>query len=498
MELAPFPFADNVFRHRPRERVRVVRILIPHVAITTETGEVTRAVLDDLIRRALDTSSTKPFAVEVFDSTAQRFLFLREGQIYAAAEVVGGQISPGSIRDFLTGSTHMNFPRATLFELNARILHSLLVIAQKKPALRVMTNLVDLDEFLDRIEKEGKSAIVCASRDEYLAVLRYEKGKTAASFNGRVSTTPREGSLRDEFLVNVYTQAASQPLTVSLYEDFLVSYAPDARNVPASFRGRFDDLFLSKPPVLVLRFKDREMGRWEMDRPRLRVGRTPDNDIVIDNLAVSRLHALIEEEKGDYFIKDCDSLNGIEVNGERVKRRRLIDGDEVSIAKHTILFRVPSGHAVVEAEEKAGFDQTMIFSRSAVTPGPLNAPGRPERTPAPAGAGRPRADVNATVAVATVAVRRPRLVARDEFGERVIEVGEGGLAIGSDENADIRIEGMFVAGKHARIVVDGGRVVLQKLAGLRPVKVGGKAVREIELKDNDEIQIGNESFVFYE
>jgi len=46
--------------------------------------------------------------------------------------------------------------------------------------------------------------------------------------------------------------------------------------------------------------------------------------------------------------------------------------------------------------------------------------------------------------------------------------------------------------------MEAGRVVLQKLAGLRPVKVGGKTVRELELKDNDEIQIGNESFVFHE
>jgi pSer/pThr/pTyr-binding forkhead associated (FHA) protein len=478
-----------------------VRIQIPHVAIITETGEVTRTALDDLIRNGLDVSREKPCALEIFDAATQRFLFLREGQIYAAAEVNAGQVTPGAIRDFLIGTTHMSFPRGVLFELNARILHSLLVIAQKKPALRVMTNLVDLDELVDRIEKEGKSAIVCASRDDYLAVLRYEKGRTAGSFHGLLSTTPREGTPREEFLVNVYTQAAAQPLTVSLYEDFLVSYASDARNVPPSFRGRFDDVFLSKPPLLVLRFKDREIGRWEMDRARLRVGRTPDNDIVIDNLAVSRLHALIEEEKGEYFIKDCDSLNGVEVNGERVKRHRLEDGDEISIAKHTILFRVPSGHAMVEPDEnKAGFDQTMIFSRSAITPAPMNAAPRPERTPAPAGAERPRADVNSTMAVNAVAVatRRPRLVARDEFGERVIEVGENGIAIGSDENADIRIEGMFVAGKHARIVVEGSRIVLQKLAGLRPVKVGGKAIREIELKDNDEIQIGHESFVFHE
>jgi pSer/pThr/pTyr-binding forkhead associated (FHA) protein len=467
-----------------------VRIQIPHVSIIVESSEVTRASLDDLIRRALDASGAKPCALEVFDESTQRFLFLREGQIYAAAEVTGGQMAPTSIRDFLLGSTHMNFPRVALFELNTRLLHSILVVAQKKPALRVMTNLVDLDELLDRIENEGKSSIVCASRDEYLALLRYEKGKTAASFHGRLSTTSREGSLREEFLVNVYTTAAKQPLTVSLYEDFLVAYAIDAKNIPSTFLGRFDDLFLSKPPIIVLRFKDREMGRWEMDRPRLRVGRTPDNDIVIDNLAVSRLHALIEEEKGDYFVKDCDSLNGTEVNGERVQRRRLSDGDEISIAKHTIQFRMPTGHAVIEPESTAaGFDQTMVFSRNS---GPLPAGPAPQRSALAPDRAR---SIDATV---VVAVRRPRLVARDAYGERVIEVGDAGLSIGSDENADIRIEGMFVAARHARIVVEHGRIVLQKLAGLRPVRVGGKPVHEIELKDNDEIQIGNESFVFHE
>ncbi|HET6349156.1 MAG TPA: FHA domain-containing protein, partial [Candidatus Krumholzibacteria bacterium] len=340
-----------------------MRILIPHTRIIDESGEVTRASLNELIRRGIDASSVKPCALEVYDAVAQRVVFLREGQIYAAADVTGGQVTTISIRDFLLGSSHMTFPRMVLFEQNTRILHSLLVIAQKKPVLRVMTNLVDLDELLDRIENDGKSAIVSAARDEYLALLRYEKGKTAAFSHGLISTIPRESSLREDFLVSVYTQAATKPLTINLYEDFLVSYAPDARNIPASFCGNFEDLFLSKPPVLVLRFKDREMGRWEMDRPRLRIGRTPDNDIVIDNLAVSRLHALIEEEKGEYYVKDCDSLNGTEVNGARIQRRHLIDGDEITIAKHTILFRTPSGHAVLEPETtSAGFDQTMVFS----------------------------------------------------------------------------------------------------------------------------------------
>ncbi|HEX6790688.1 MAG TPA: FHA domain-containing protein [Candidatus Krumholzibacteria bacterium] len=477
-----------------------MRILIPHVASITETGEVTRAVLDELIRRGLDTSSVKPCAIELHDAASQRILFLRERQVYAAAETVNGQITATSIRDFLIGSTRMSFPAVALYELNTRILHSMLVIAQKKPVLRVMTNLVDLDEMLNRIESEGRSSIVCASRDDYLAVLRYEKGRVSALCHGRFASATRESTLREEFLVGVYTQAAASPLTVSLYEDFLVSYAADARNVPAEFNGRFHDLFLSKPPVLVLRLKEREIGRWEMDRPALRIGRTPDNDIVIDNLAVSRLHAVIEESKGEHFVRDCDSLNGTEVNGERVQRCRLHDGDEITIAKHTIVFRTPGGHAVIESETtKDGFDQTMIFSRASVTPGPipapLPAPRQPSATPTVVDRARPSRHA-APVAVA--ARRTPRLVARDEFGERVIEISERGVLIGSDENADIHIDGMFVAAHHARIVVESGRVLLQKLAGLRPVKVGGRAVREIELKDNDEIQIGHESFVFHE
>jgi len=470
-----------------------VRILIPHVAIIAESGEVTKSSLNDLMHRSLEASAAKPCALEVFDANTQRLLFVRERQIYAAAEVVGGQLAPISIRDFLLGTAHMNFPRVALLELNTKILHSVLVVAQKKPALRVMTNMVDLDELLNRIENEGKSAIVAAVRDSFLALLRYEKGKTAAFCHERMAPTPREGSLREEFLVNVYTQAATQPLTVSLYEDFLVSYAPDAKNVPNQFHGLFDDLFLSKPPVVVLRFKEREIGRWEMDRPRLRIGRTPDNDIVIDNLAVSRLHALIEEEKGTYTVKDCDSLNGTEVNGVRITKRQLYDGDEISIAKHTILFRVPTGHAVAEPDTAAaGYDQTMVFTRPATTPTP--APGT--LRPAPARPSLAEVHGDSTVAVATR--RIPRLVAYDEHGMRTIEIAESGLVIGSDEHADVRIEAMFVAARHAEIVLEGGRVLLRRVGGLRPVKVGGKPIREIELKNNDEIQIANESFVFHD
>jgi FHA domain len=448
-------------------KVDNVRTTIPHAAVLGESGEVTKSSLNDLIRGALDASTSKPCALEVCDSVTQRVLFLRDRQIYAAAESQAGQFSPTSIRDFLVGVAQMNFPRAYWYELNTKILHSMLVVTQKKPALRVMTNLVDLDELLDKIETEGKSSIVAATRDDFFALLRYEKGKVAALCTELSSATPREGSFREEFLVKVYTRSADKPLTISLYEDFLVSYAPDAKNLPDTFDGRFDDVFLSKPPIVALRFKEREIGRWEVDRPRLRIGRTPDNDIVIDNLAVSRLHALIEEEKGGYFVRDCESLNGTEVNGMRITRRKLEDGDEIAIAKHTILFRLQGGHAISEPETSAGFDQTMIFQRSSSAGAqPVAAPSPP---PIPT---MTSSDTRTAIMAAVDHKRAPRLVVHTEFGDRVVEIEDEGVVIGKDQDADVYVDGLFIAGRHT--------------------------VKEVELKDNDEIRIASESFVFHE
>jgi pSer/pThr/pTyr-binding forkhead associated (FHA) protein len=231
---------------------------------------------------------------------------------------------------------------------------------------------------------------------------------------------------------------------------------------------------------VILRFKDREIGRWEMDRPRLRIGRTPDNDIVIDNLGVSRLHAVIEEDKGAYSVRDCDSLNGTVVNGERTPHKTLQDGDEISIGKHTIVFRVPSGHAVPEPETIAGFDQTMIITRGAA----LHQ--KTVEAPATPGPGAPAGE------------RIPRLVIHTELGDRVVEIAEEAVTIGRDADADVRVNGLFVGSRHAEITRENGRVVLRRVGGLRAVKVRGKAVKEVELKDNDEIQIASESFVFHE
>ncbi|HKW33149.1 MAG TPA: FHA domain-containing protein [Candidatus Acidoferrum sp.] len=66
------------------------------------------------------------------------------------------------------------------------------------------------------------------------------------------------------------------------------------------------------------------------------IGRAPDNDLSVDNLAVSSYHAKIFFEGGRMVIEDLNSLNGTFVNDLRVERATLHDGDKVHIGKHII------------------------------------------------------------------------------------------------------------------------------------------------------------------
>lgn len=74
---------------------------------------------------------------------------------------------------------------------------------------------------------------------------------------------------------------------------------------------------------------------------RTTVGRHPDSDVFLDDVTVSRNHAVIAREGGDYVISDEGSLNGTYVNRRRIERQTLIDSDELQIGKFKLTFITP-------------------------------------------------------------------------------------------------------------------------------------------------------------
>jgi pSer/pThr/pTyr-binding forkhead associated (FHA) protein len=98
------------------------------------------------------------------------------------------------------------------------------------------------------------------------------------------------------------------------------------------------------------------------------IGRLPDNTIHVDNLSVSGHHARIVQENGQWVLYDEGSTNGTYVNGQRVSRAVLADGDSVHIARHIIAF----------ADDFAPEPQVPV-APSAVPPAAIAAPVTPAK-----------------------------------------------------------------------------------------------------------------------
>jgi hypothetical protein len=80
------------------------------------------------------------------------------------------------------------------------------------------------------------------------------------------------------------------------------------------------------------------LGEVELDKERVTVGRHPQNDIVLDHRAVSGHHAAFTTTTTDAFLEDVGSTNGTFVNGERIRKRLLTNGDQIIMALFVMEF----------------------------------------------------------------------------------------------------------------------------------------------------------------
>ena len=92
--------------------------------------------------------------------------------------------------------------------------------------------------------------------------------------------------------------------------------------------------------ALVIRAGGGRAGEsFAVDGERMTIGRRPDSAVFLDDVTVSRDHALLVHRGSDWYIDDCGSLNGTYVNRERIDSQRLADGDELQVGKYKLTFR---------------------------------------------------------------------------------------------------------------------------------------------------------------
>ena len=238
---------------------------------------------------------------------------------------------------------------------------------------------------------------------------------------------------------------------------------------------------------LVLSLDGQVMAEYNMNKERYTIGRLPDNDIRIDNPAVSGHHSLIINILNDSFLEDLNSTNGTYVNGKLIKKHALQHGDVITVGHHQLRF-------VEDDEPQDEFEKTMVIQPSAR---PVEERIRPRRTGRRQGGRRrlerrqpPRRPRRSPTArrrckKAKLQVLSGAFAGRElELTKALTTLGRPGMQVAAITR---RAEGYFI------VHVDSGKDNDYPLVNGPPI--GAQARR---LNDNDVIQLAGVKMGFFE
>lgn len=225
---------------------------------------------------------------------------------------------------------------------------------------------------------------------------------------------------------------------------------------------------------IVVKYEDKLIERIVTEKKRITIGRTTDNDIVLENRGVSRKHAMIEFNENAAVIIDNESLNGTFVNNRKITEEVLRDSDIITIGKYSLLYHINTTQA---QDEGANYDGTMV----------LNTKAHKER------------------------------LENDRVERQIVEKYGGSVLLG-EENSDflefkldrevttigkakfvhIRAKGFMISGIQAKIVNENNCYSLINIGRSGKTKVNGETVSRAVLKNGDLISVGKSTYKYVE
>jgi len=228
---------------------------------------------------------------------------------------------------------------------------------------------------------------------------------------------------------------------------------------------------------VILVFNKKVIKEYPFGRDNMTIGRNEGNDIVIDNLAVSGLHARIDKTEDTYILTDLQSTNGTFVNDKRITSHRLQHKDKIIVGKHLLFFAL-SKEEQGEVKETE-LDKTMILDTAR------------------------QKDLLAKQAEKKgmeVPIKKEKIGVIsfiDGSSQGEIQLTKKLTKIGKAETSEIRLGGLLMPPTVATISRRPNGYAITTTGG-KTVKVNNQAIQESHfLKDFDMIEIGSYKFQFY-
>ncbi len=216
-------------------------------------------------------------------------------------------------------------------------------------------------------------------------------------------------------------------------------------------------------------FNANKIGEYALDKEVMTIGRKDDNDIRIDNLAVSGHHAKLLTIFGDSFLEDLNSTNGTFVNGRSIDKHALRNGDVITIGKHEL--RYINYNNKPSASTAGDFEKTVFIG--------AKSPKDP-----PAASSGPRPSLEERLRSAKLQLLNGKSSGRELFLEKEsVKLGKPGLQV---VLINRRPDGHFI-------------VTLEQTEESHPLRVNGVEIgsRSVKLQNHDIIEINQLKIEYY-
>ncbi|UCC45617.1 MAG: FHA domain-containing protein [Candidatus Zixiibacteriota bacterium] len=227
-------------------------------------------------------------------------------------------------------------------------------------------------------------------------------------------------------------------------------------------------------PEIVVKFDEKVIERIVTEKKRISIGRTRDNDVVLENRGVSRKHAMIEFNDKAAIVIDNESLNGTFVNNRKITEEVLRDEDIITIGKYQLIYHTEHSQ---DHDTSADFDGTMILN-----------------------------------------TKRQKKLLENDKAERELVSKYGGSVLLGEENADfsefrldrdvttigkakfvhIKVKGFWISPIQAKITKENNCHVLTNLGKKGKTLVNGEPVTMCNLKNGDLLTVGRSTFKYVE
>lgn len=224
-------------------------------------------------------------------------------------------------------------------------------------------------------------------------------------------------------------------------------------------------------PEIVVDYQGKVIEKVVTQKRRISIGRTSDNDIVLDNRGVSRKHAHIEFGDDSALIIDNESLNGTFVNNRKVNEDILKDDDRITIGKFNLTYHRDAPKDV----RLSDLDGTVVL-RTKKQKELLERDKREKEMTAEAGCSVLLGEENASV--------------------KRFHLDKPVITLGKSRYVNIKAKGFLVSRIQAKITKEKNGHFLTNLGRRGKTKVNGEELRRCQLKNDDLIEVGRSVFRF--